>query len=248
MIYILRFIFLTVFSIGLIAAPAHAADEFKLNNPDVKKYEFARSYISALSYLKNIDTRWSKTPPKKIYVNDDFKIIKGSINYLAMDNADLRIAKNYVLPYLNAKNALIRKTADMVAVACDREIGINDTEKALWQKWGDLKVSRQATGPQERQFVREQERLALSRKEADKDIIQASIMLTKVLTSANNPPKGHQLAITAKQRAKLVEKLDSFGKDVLDWGLKPGQRTLEASIAVIREILEDSMWTCIDGT
>ena len=72
-------------------------------------------------------------------------------------------------------------------------------------------------------------------------------MMTKVLISDKNKNgKGHWLAITAQQRQKLLDKLDSFGGDNLDWGLKPGQTTLEGSIAVIREILEDSIWISID--
>ena len=54
------------------------------------------------------------------------------------------------------------------------------------------------------------------------------------------------MAITAQERQKLLDKLDSFGKDSLDWGLKSGQSPLEGSIAVIREILEDSIWISID--
>jgi len=89
--------------------------------------------------------------------------------------------------------------------------------------------------------------LELQRKEADKNIIQASVLMTKVLISDKNENgKGHLLAISAQQRQKLLDKLDSFGSDNLDWGLKSGQSTLEASIAVIREILEDSLWVSID--
>jgi len=58
------------------------------------------------------------------------------------------------------------------------------------------------------------------RKEADKDIIRASVMMTKVLLSEKNKnSKGHLLAITAQQRQKLLDKLDSFGSDILHWGL-----------------------------
>ena len=70
-------------------------------------------------------------------------------------------------------------------------------------------------------------------------------MLTKVLLSQENKDdKGKQLAITAKERNKLLDDLDVYGKDVMDWGIKPGQTTLEASIAVIRELLEDPVFIC----
>jgi len=67
-----------------------------------------------------------------------------------------------------------------------------------------------------------------------------------LMSDKNQDGKGHLLAITAQQRQKLLDKLDSFGADNLDWGLKKGQSTLEGSIAVIREVLEDSLWVSID--
>jgi len=142
---------------------------------------------------------------------------------------------------------LMRKVADIVVVATSREIAINKEEKILWEKWYDLNAAGQATRPKEIDFVKTQHSLELRRKDADKDIIQASVLMTKVLISdKNRDTKGHRLAITAQQRQKLLDKLDSFGGDTLDWGLKTGQRTLEGSIAVIREILEDSIWISID--
>jgi hypothetical protein len=213
------------------------ASEFQNNNPDIKKYEFARSYITALGYLKDIDDRWNK----------QVTLIKASINDLAQDNADLRIVKNYLVKYLDSPNKLIRKTADMVVAACEREIAVNDQEKTLWEKWYDLKNAGQASAAKQIDFDKAQHTLALKRKDSDKDIVQASVLLTKVLMSDKNiNGRGHRLAITSKQRQKLLDRLDAFGHDTLDWGLKPGQRTLEASIAAIREILEDSIWISID--
>ncbi|MBF0504362.1 MAG: hypothetical protein HQL14_04580 [Candidatus Omnitrophica bacterium] len=217
--------------------PAFAVDEFRKNNPDIKKYEFARSYITALSYLKDIDDRWNKK----------VKLIKASINDLALDNTDLRIIKNYLVKYLASPNALIRRVANMVVKDCVREIDVNDQEKVLWEKWNELNTAGQATRPKEIEFVKAQRVLALKRKDINRDIVQATVLMTKVLISDKNVNgRGHRLAVTAQQRQKLLDKLDSYGRDTLDWGLKPGQRSLEASIAVIREILEDSIWLSID--
>ena len=89
--------------------------------------------------------------------------------------------------------------------------------------------------------------MELQRKEADKNIIQASVLMTKVLVSDKNKnDHGHLLAVTAEQRQKLLDKLDSYGNNNLDWGMKAGQGALEASSAVIREVLEDSIWISID--
>jgi hypothetical protein len=232
---------------AMILHPAYAVDEFGKNNPDLNKYEFARSYISALSYIKDINDRWDKNAPKKLFADQKDKMILATLNDLALDNSDLRIIKNYLLKYLTSPNMLMRKVADIVVVATSREIAINDEEKTLWQKWYDLNAAGQVTRPKEIKFVKNQHSMELRRKEIDKDIIQASVFVTKVLMSDQNKDgKGHRLAITAQQRQKLLDKLDSFGNDDLDWGLKPGQSTLEASIAVIREILEDSIWISID--
>ena len=58
----------------MITASAHAADVFGKYNPDIKKYEFARSYITALSYRKDINDRWEKNAPKKLFANDKKKM------------------------------------------------------------------------------------------------------------------------------------------------------------------------------
>jgi hypothetical protein len=242
-----RLLILLVIGGVMITHPALAQDDFSKNNPDVKKYEFARSYISALNYMKDINDRWNKNAPKKLFANQKDKMIKATLNDLAWDSSDLRVIKNYLLKYLTSPNMLMRKVADIVVVATSREIAINDQEKILWEKWYNLNAAGETTRPKEIDLVNAEHALELRRKEADKDIIQASVFMTKVLISEKNKNgKGHLLAITAQQRQKLLDKLDSFGGDTLDWGLKPGQSSLEGSIAVIREILEDSIWISID--
>ncbi|MDE1921702.1 MAG: hypothetical protein KGJ09_09945 [Candidatus Omnitrophica bacterium] len=230
---------------GTVAAGTGGA--FAQNNPDVLKYQFARSYITALSYLKDIDDRLSRNTPEKLFAHQKRKMIMATINDLTLDSTDLLVVKNYLLKYLTAPNMLMRKTADMVVVSVSRQIAINRDEKTLWEKWYDLNAAGQATRPKEIQFVKDQYALELRRKAADDNIVQASVLMTKVLQSAKNKGgRGHLLAITAAQRQELLDKLDSFGSSELDWGLRPGQTTLQASIAVIREILEDSIWTSID--
>ena len=242
-----RLLVLLAISGVLFVHPAFADGDFSKNNPDIKKYEFARSYITALSYMKAIFDRWNKNAPKKLFANDKQKMILASINDLALDSSDLLIIKHYLRKYLLSSNTLMRKVAGIVVVSTSRDIAINHEEKALWQKWYDLNIAGQATRPKEVEFVKNQYSLELQRKEADKDIIQASVMLTKVLMSdKNKDDHGHLLAITAQQRQKLLDILDFFGSDDLDWGLKKGQSSLEASIAVIRETLEDSIWISID--
>lgn len=226
---------------------SYAQDAFSAHNPDINKYEFARSYISALKYMKDIDDRWAKNEPKKLFADQKDKMIVASFNDLALDSSDLRIVKNYLKKYLISHNLLMRKIADIVVVATSRGIAINDEEKLLWQKWYALNAAGQATRAKEIDFVKTQYSFEVRRKDQDKQIVQASVLLTKLLMSDKNKDgKGHLLAITAQQRQKLLDKLDTFGSDELDWGIKKGQSTLEASIAVIRQILEDSIWISLD--
>ncbi len=240
----LRLIYLIcAFFLPLLSAPALAAGEFKANNPDGGKYEFLRSHIAALSYLNHIDERWAKKPPKKVFAGDDIKVIRGHIAYLTMDNADLRITKSYLEKYLEARNPLMRKVADTVALACNTEIVLNDQEKQMWMDWLGLKLTGRATPEEEKKFIAAQQQSAFEHKEADKKIIEASIFAATVAKSIKNANEhGHLLALTSREREKLLDRLDAFAKGMLDWGLKPGQRTVEASVAVIREVLEDPVY------
>jgi hypothetical protein len=239
----LRSLLAIFLSCTLFVSPLLAVEnQFKTNNPDIYKFEFARSYISALSYFYVVDQRWSHNPPKKRY-KDDLKMIRGSIEYLVQDNADLRISKGYILKYITSPNSLMRKVADMLVVACDKDIALNNEEKMLWQDWLKKKTSGHVASKEEKAFIQAQRNVELSRKESDKSVIKATILMTKTLLSQENPnDKGHLLAITQKQRYQLLDQLDTYGKQVLDWGLKPGQSTLNASIAVIREVLEDPVF------
>lgn len=239
---------LCAFSALLLSlSPVQASLEFKKNNPDIGKYAFAQSYIASLSYLNVMYLRWQQTSPKKVYAGDDVKVMHGYVAYLIKDNLDLRIAKNYLNKYLQAKNPLIRKTAETYISACLTLILINDKEKEVWDQWYAIKSNKLDTKANEKAFIRKQEEFALKRKEAYKAVIESSIFLTKVLKSErNDSDKGHVLAITAKERNSLLKHLDEYGKGVLDWGLKSGQDYMQASIAVIREVLEDTINTCLD--
>lgn len=244
---IFRFLFVLA-ALGMVLNPCvgWTSEEFKKNNPDIGKFEFARSYISALNYLNNIDIRY-KISPKKLYAGDDVQIMRGYVTYLIKDNADARIAKNYLGKYLESPSPLIRKTADTFIAACKTAIAINEKEKEIWDQWYAVKSNNFATSKNERAFVKAQEELAFKRKEAAKSFIEASVLLTTVLKSQRNADdQGRMLAITAKERAALLKHLDKFGKDTLEWGLKPGQSASQASVAVLREILEDSIYTTLD--
>jgi hypothetical protein len=240
-----------ILCLGLLSfsGPLSAAQPtpFQKSNPDIGKFEFARSYISALGYINSVDQRWKTNSPKKMYAGDDVRIMRGFVALLIKDNMDLRIAKNFLSKYLKAQNPFIRKTTDIFMAACSTQIAINDKEKEIWDQWYAVKSNNMATAANQKAFVQAEEELALKRKESGKKIVEASVLWTKVVRSARNTnDNGKILAVTKDQRRQLLKHLDEFGKSVLDWGLKPGQNYAQASIAVLREILEDSLYTPID--
>lgn len=245
-----RVLLIAIFGFFLSLNPSYSASPastFKLNNPDVGKYEFSRSYISALGYLNVINERWKKSSPKNVYAGDDIKIMRGYVAYLIKDNADLRIAKNYLIKYLASRNILIRKTADTFIAACQTEIAINDQERAIWDQWFAVKSNNLDSRVNEKAFLKTQEQLSLDRKVARRGVIEASVLLTKVLRSELNAnEKGKILAVNTKDRAKLLDYLEGYGSEMIAWGLKPGQDYVQASVAIIREVLEDSIYKSID--
>ncbi|MBI4309202.1 MAG: hypothetical protein HY591_02610 [Candidatus Omnitrophica bacterium] len=236
------FILLTaVFNLSHCAAAS--LPDFQRHNPDIAKYAFARSYIEALNYVNNINLRWKKASPKELYAGDDVKVMRGYVSYLIKDNMDLRIARNFLTKYLHSENLLVRKTADTFIAACLTHIAINDKEKQVWDQWYAVKSNHLDTPANEKAFLKTQRDLTLKRKETGKKMIEASVLLANVLKSGRNTDeKGHLLAVTSKQREYLLGRLDEFGKDSLEWGLKAGQDHMQASIAVIREVLEDTVY------
>ncbi len=218
--------------------------EFAQKNPDIQKYEYARSFIASLNYIKAVHERWHRSSPTKdLKGAKDVTVMRGFVAYLIKDNADLRIAKNYLSSYLEAQNVMIRKSADMFILGCNTIIAINDKEKQIWDQWNAVKGSGLGTRKNETAFLNAQVDLALKRKDAFKHIIGSGVLLTKILRSdQNKDEKGKLLAINAVQRKKLLKGLDDVGKTNLDWGLKPGQTFQEATVAVIRELLEDPIY------
>ena len=245
-----RNIFISVVSlfIGLLLAVprlfAEDGAEFKKHNPDGKKYEFARSYISGLSYIDGIHKRWQKENPKERYKDDPEKMFQAYVEYLALDNAELRIAKNFLVKYLSGSNDMMRKSSDIFILTCDQLIEANRQERGLWQDFYKARKSDPDHLPaKEKVFVKEQKALNEKRQEISKTFVESALLMTYVMQSENvyvNAP--YQLALTDEERRKLVKRLDEFAKDNIDWGIKSGQSAVQASVAAIREVLEDPIW------
>lgn len=242
---------LSLFFCAFLFAPAflHAqeSDPFKKYNPDGRKFEFAKSYIISLGYLRGVETRWKKADEIK-KKDGEAKFIGWNIERLIMENMDIRIAKNYITKYAGVNNAMMRKVIDSHVLLCDQLVELNRQEREKWEEFKGLKDSGDFDVEKDQKFVKIQEDFAVKRKEPMRGIVENSILMTKVLLDDDTKEKQvkKRLAVTSKERDKLVLKLDAFAKDNYDWGMKEGQTYLQAAEASIREVLEDPAYLSVD--
>ena len=245
----IKFLTFILCSVVFGAATVRADDAlFKKNNPDIFKYEFASSFIISMGYLEKVDERWKKAEKAK-EENDEAGYIQWNLDRLSRDNMDLRVAKNYLVKYFNVGNPLIRKVVDSYAYSCDQLIELNRQERDLWSRMHPENNEGESPDDEKvKEFVDEQESLALDRKSIMQAFLETSILMTKVLLSEDNKEKQalKRLALTTNQRDRPIKKLDAFAGDNLDWGMKPGQTFLQGAEANIREILEDPAYQSAD--
>ncbi|MBF0619011.1 MAG: hypothetical protein HQL19_02460 [Candidatus Omnitrophica bacterium] len=229
----------------LFFQPARAEENvFKKYNPDIDKYVFVKSFIMGLSYYDRVARRLKEEDMATVAAKADRKAIQAFIDHRTLDNTELRIAKNYIIRYGEHSNGLIRKVALDAIVVYETLLNLSVKEREMWVAFGRYKVSGQPADFNEQDFVQKQGDLALQKKEIAKDLVKASALLSKVLLSAArcDSEECKQLAITQDERDKLSKKLDLFARDNMEWGLKSGQSTVQASVAAIREVLEDPVY------
>ena len=124
------FIFMSLFFLSPTVF-GQEMDPFHKYNPDIQKYEFARSYITSLKYFDNITQRWKNKNPREEFSNNEEAMMQAYVEYLSLDNTDLRIIKNYNIKYLAGQNALIHAVADRLITLCEKLVDINQKEKSL---------------------------------------------------------------------------------------------------------------------
>lgn len=244
----IKSLILLVCAFFLVVSPLCAENNpFKVNNPNGVKYEFARSFIASMSYFESVDKRQREAGVPK-NASDEKNIQKWNLDRLAKDNLDLLVAKNYMVKYFNAGNALIRKVVDMYAVACDELVALNHRERELWLQWPKMQGRDEQGNIELGEFRDAQAVLSDERKTALRKIVETAVLMTKVLLNEDVREKQvrYRLALTQNQREKLIRKLDDFAGDNLDWGMKPGQTYLQSAQAVVREVLEDPTYLNVD--
>ena len=224
--------------------------KFKRTNPDIKKYEFVRDYISSLSYLKvNEDeskeiNELAATETKEI---DRIALLRDN---LIRNNVNLRIARNYLKKHNKQKeNGLILKVVDTFSKMCDDLIALNNQERNLLENLYYTQLKDEMDSFDRSAYERNQERIAAQRKTTSKKLLESSLFVTKVLISPQENYYGEfdRLGITQEERYRLLYKIDEFAEDGFKGELRAGQTFLQGSVVAIREILEDYDFETIDG-
>ncbi len=228
-----------------LAIPLTAsAQSFRENNPDGEKYVFARSFIAGLGYYGKLDMRLKAEERAGNSYMRNIKVVKALVEARTLDNTELRVAKNYLVKYLDSRNLLIRKVAYNTIGAYQQHIIVSSSERRLWQSYQRFLEKGVPRKFDRESFARQMATLSEGRKAAAIAVLAAVVMFKAVLLSAQRcaDEACHELALTAAEREKLVRKLDGFAGNNTDWGIKEGQATFEAAVAAIREILEDTIF------
>jgi hypothetical protein len=247
--YAMRSIMVAVAVFLLAVTPSMAApeqpDTFKRYNADIDKYAFTRSFIVSVSYYKRVSDRLKAEIDYQSRKKSDIKLILKYIQDRTLDNTELRIARNYLTKFTDSGNGLIRKVSGQAIAAYDAVLSLSMRERELWVELHRFKSTGQPADFNEEQFNQKHLDIIAEKKEADKQLLSASVLMRIVLLSASRCENENckLLVLTDAQRRRLSQDLDEYARDNMEWGLKAGQSPVDGCVAAIREVLEDKLYS-----
>jgi hypothetical protein len=223
--------------------------EFIKNNPDGKKFEFVRDYLTGLKYLWLNDQRISESEAVVLNSPESSKKLKALIKNIHTSNLNIRTVRNLISDFRTPENGLILKVSDLFIKVCEEQVNLNNAEKSVLEE-ALVEIKRNGTASDVLQIIAQRRRALFSqRKESLKGMLEASFLVKKVLISNQTDRYGElvMLGITATERARLLAKLGEFSGENLKGELREGLSFVEGSVVVIRNILEDESWHNLDG-
>lgn len=223
--------------------------KFKEQNPDWNKYEFARDYLTSLEYLKSNSDRYEEMRTFAAKQEREKRLILLR-DEMIQNNVNLRVARNYLKKYrTQVNNGLMLKVSDIFTKVCDELIGLNNQERKLLEDMYSSQAKGKLDQVMMEAFENDQRKIYAAKKESLKNLLQASILVAKVLVSNKENYYGEfdRLGITQEQRYKLLDKINQFNEDQYKGDLRMGQSFLEGSVVAIREVLEDYNYETNDG-
>jgi len=244
--------FLSLLIAIFLSFPAYSYDflydieRMQKYNPDGDKYQFLKKYINCLEYLQtNEERRKTATSFTKSDWSDE-QSQKQWRQHIIMDNANLRIARNLIKKYKTSNNGFILKTTELFMQFCNNLINLNNEERKTFEDI--IKNKSTFSDLKESDLINIQSELNNQRKNILKQLLESSMWTQKVLISSEPDRFGElmSLGVTARQRQRLINKLDDFKGKGFDGEVREGQSFLQASVSAIREMLEDTSWDSLD--
>jgi len=245
-ILILLMSFVLVYSPIVLAQPHYDEDirKFQQFNPDGPKYDFVKNYLVSLTYLKKNAERSQNSPEINAEEFEKGGFFQALMDELIQENINLRVAKNFLKKYQNSNNGLILKVRDLFTQICDEQIDVNNKERTYIGKVLQTQIEQGLESVDIKTFMRNIQGWAMERRTLLQKLLEASMMINKILVSNQIDEFGEfvMLGVTEAEREGLLLRMDTFYEEGFQGELRQGQTFLQASVSIIREILEDDSW------
>jgi len=224
------------------------AEKFKENNPDGKKYAFVKAYLMGLDYIRKNEQRNKRMSALAMDDLDDPDLVLEFVDNLVKENMNLRVAKNLIKKFETPDNGLILLCVDLFIKACEEQVDINKKEQNLFKDFYELHSTGKVKFDDKKAFINQFLAFEAQRKDSLKMFLEASVLVSKILVSDQEDQFGNlkKLGITDAQRDKLLFRVDEFYGEGYEGSVRQGQSFLQASISVIREVLEDYRFNSLD--
>jgi len=247
---------LTLIFLGVLAPDSRSQTEviindperFSLSNPDGKKYEFVKTYVMALEYLYHNENAKDRAPVIGADNIQDIGVITDEQDRLINVNVNLRIARNLLKRFEETNNALINKVVKIFSAYVNKQVELNNMERLLVVTIREKLIEDTYDEGTLKWYFEELIDISKERKESSMRLLESSLIINKVLISHQFDQFGqpYKLGITQEERDSLISRLKIFEDPKFQGELRSGQTFLEASVSVIRQILEDTSWLALE--
>lgn len=239
-------ILICIFCAGFVCAEDYS-DQGELIaqfNPDGQKYGFVKNYANALKYIHDNELSRKKNPALNEESLMDPLVTEALMENLIQENANLRVSRNYLKSFSSVENGLMLKVMLLFTEMCDEHIEFNNQERQMLDDLSAAQETKTLDSFEKQAFIKGYEILASDRRNSMSKLLEASMLIEKVLMSSDVDEYGEftKLGITSTQRDKLLKKLYAFDGEGFEGEVREGQSFFEASVVAICLVLEDERW------
>ena len=222
--------------------------QFVAANPDGNKYDFVKTYIMSLTYIKSNEERELDEIILDADTIENMESIGSLMDGLTLDSVNWRVARNLLKRYYDPSNGLMLKVTDLFQKMSEEQIDLNSKERFLLGELNEAQISGKMNSFDAHKFFKENSEITVQRKESFKKLLESALLVTKVLISSQENEYGEleALGINDRQRDRLIYRLDEFYGDEYEGPAREGQSFLQASISELKEFLADYSWKTLD--